>query len=209
MRRFIVVILVLIGLLARGVAPARAADELLPKYVNPATQKAIKNGLDYLAKSQSDEGNWSSGQDGTAYPVTMAALGGMAFLANGNTPSRGPYADNMRRVVNYLITQGRPNGLITSAEPGIRHADARPRFCPDVHGPVLRDGDRRAKPGVDEEDRAGGHRSNCPRRKAITADGPTSPAEATKDRSPSRRSRAFARPRTRASPCPRGRSKRR
>jgi prenyltransferase beta subunit len=115
MRKRILVILVLAAMLLQGAPRAYAAEELLPKYIDAKTQKAIKNGLDYLAKTQGDDGNWTNGQDCTAYPVTMAALGGMAFLANGNTPNRGPYADNVRRVVQYLITQGRPNGLITSS----------------------------------------------------------------------------------------------
>ncbi len=115
MRKHVVIIVLIICFIARSGTHARAAEELLPKYITPQTQKAIKNGLDYLAKNQSDDGNWTNGQDCTAYPVTVASLAGMAFLANGNTPNRGPYADNVRRVVNYLITQGRPNGLITSA----------------------------------------------------------------------------------------------
>jgi hypothetical protein len=44
----------------------------------------------------------------------MAALAGMAFLANGNTTSRGPYAENVERCVRYLLTQSRSTGLITS-----------------------------------------------------------------------------------------------
>jgi prenyltransferase beta subunit len=42
----------------------------------------------------------------------MTALAGMAFLANGDTPSRGPYADNVRRVEEFVSSNANPNGLI-------------------------------------------------------------------------------------------------
>lgn len=93
---------------------ARAAEELLPKHINPQTMKAVKSGLDYLARTQNQDGYWNGSQDGRQYPVTMASLAGMAFLANGNTPTRGPYAENVRKTVNYILTNVQPSGLITS-----------------------------------------------------------------------------------------------
>ena len=93
--------------------PAYGAEELYPKHCSPRTKKAVDAGLAYLAKTQSPDGHWVNSQDGAAYPVSMAALAGMAFLANGNTPSRGPYADNVRRVVEYLLNQAKPSGIIT------------------------------------------------------------------------------------------------
>src|SRR4051812_23741219 len=92
-------------------ARARAADELLPKYIDARTQKAIKSGLDYLAKAQAPEGNFTT-PDAAEYANTMASLAGMAFLANGNTPSRGPYADNVRRAEQFVMGNANPNGLI-------------------------------------------------------------------------------------------------
>src|SRR3954447_24294495 len=96
---------------------ALAADELLPKFITPQAQKAIKNGLDFLAKQQSQDGNFPNSSDGAEYAVTMTSLAGMAFLANGNTPNRGPYADNVRRVEQFVMANANPNGLIcTPAE---------------------------------------------------------------------------------------------
>lgn len=88
-------------------------DEILPKHITPPTQAAIKKGLEYLAKSQSQDGSFTSGREGGAYPVAMTALAGMAFLANGNTTSRGPYADNVARIVEYLSSNVQSSGLIT------------------------------------------------------------------------------------------------
>ena len=96
------------------VTTACPAEELYPKYINARTQRGIKAGLDYLAKTQADDGNWNNSADGTTYPTVMASLAGMAFLAHGDTPTRGPYADNIRRVELFILSNARPSGLITS-----------------------------------------------------------------------------------------------
>ena len=98
--------------------PAQAAGlgtDVYPKHIDAKTDKAVQKGLDWLAKNQTQDGDWSNSQDGAAYPLSMAALAGMAFLANGNTTSRGPYAENVRKVVHYCLSHAQPNGLITSA----------------------------------------------------------------------------------------------
>ena len=98
--------------------PCRA-DDLYPKHINAETQRSIQRGLDYLAKTQAQDGNWSSSGDGEAYPTVVTALAGMAFLANGNTPSRGPYAENVQKAVLYLLSNVRPSGLITDSSEGL------------------------------------------------------------------------------------------
>ena len=100
-----------------ALAPAaRAADDLYPKHLNAATQASIKKGLDYLASTQNDDGFWNNAADGQQYPTCMAALAGMAFLAHGDTPSRGPYAANIKKVERYLLGNCRSSGLITSPQ---------------------------------------------------------------------------------------------
>jgi hypothetical protein len=89
------------------------AEDLLPKHITPEAQKAIEKGLNYLAAKQQADGSFSDTDEGKAYPVAMTSLAGMAFLANGSTPSRGPYADNVAKIVEYLIGNVRSNGLIT------------------------------------------------------------------------------------------------
>jgi prenyltransferase beta subunit len=113
MLRIVLAFVVVAGLFVTAARPCRA-DELYPKHLNARTQKAIKAGLDYLAKAQNQDGNWTATEDGVGYPTAMAGLAGMAFLAHGDTPSRGPYAQNIRKVELYLLSQARPSGLITS-----------------------------------------------------------------------------------------------
>lgn len=98
---------------------AAAQEELLPKHVTPELVKSVKKGLDYLASQQAPDGGFTTNADGKTYPCAMTALAGMAFLANGNTPSRGPYADQVRKTAAYLMSQARDDGLIAApAESG-------------------------------------------------------------------------------------------
>jgi hypothetical protein len=115
MRRRVVLSCVILATVLRFAQSVRAAEELYPKHINSRVQKSVVRGLDYLAKTQGQDGNWPNGPDNAAYPITMTALAGMAFLANGNTTTRGPYAENVARVVQYLVGQSRGNGIITGS----------------------------------------------------------------------------------------------
>lgn len=79
--------------------PAGAAD--------PA--RVTEGGLRWLATTQSRLGSWEAGG---RYPTAMTALAGIALLAEGSTPHGGRYAPELRKAVDYLIAQARPNGLI-------------------------------------------------------------------------------------------------
>ena len=94
---------------------APAADEVLPKHITPETLKAVRDGLDYLARSQADDGAWHDGQGGQAYPVAMSSLACTALLAHGDSPTRGRYAPQLERGTEFLIKCKTKSGLITSA----------------------------------------------------------------------------------------------
>ena len=103
-----------LAVLSQGVV-VRAADEVLPKHVNPETLKAVKAGLDYLARSQSEDGAWREGPGGQNYPVAMTALACTALLAHGDSPTRGQYAATLERGTEFLLKCKTSTGLITSA----------------------------------------------------------------------------------------------
>jgi hypothetical protein len=42
----------------------------------------------------------------------MTAMAGIALLCEGSTATQGKYAPNVRRAVDYLLSQAQPNGLI-------------------------------------------------------------------------------------------------
>lgn len=90
---------------------------LLPKHFDARTQLAIERGLAFLATAQSADGSFRNAKDGAAYPVTMTSLAGMAFLAGGNTTSRGTYAENVRKAVRFVLANADPNtGIIAAGQ---------------------------------------------------------------------------------------------
>src|SRR3989304_263555 len=76
---------------------------------DPRVRKVVGQGLDWLAYQQHKLGHWTAQG---RYPTAMTALSGLAMLCEGSTTTQGKYADNLRRAVDYLIRQSRPNGLI-------------------------------------------------------------------------------------------------
>lgn len=92
-----------------------ANGNLLPKHFDERTQQSIEAGLEFLANNQTPDGSFRNTRDGATYPVTMTSLAGMAFIAGGNTTSRGPYADNVKKIVRYLLSQANPNTGIIAA----------------------------------------------------------------------------------------------
>lgn len=99
-------------------APLLAAEaeeaSHLPKLVTSQIATAISKGLDYLAKTQQPDGSLPANYGGRSYPAAMTAFAGLAFLTSGSTPSKGIYAENIRRAMVYLMQLGdaHPDGLI-------------------------------------------------------------------------------------------------
>ncbi|MCX7426622.1 MAG: terpene cyclase/mutase family protein [Planctomycetia bacterium] len=90
------------------VSDARAATK------DPKVQRAVSQGLDWLAHQQSRVGHWTAQDE--RYPTAMTALSGVAMLAEGSTTTQGKYAPNIRAAVDYLVSRSRTNGLI--GDPG-------------------------------------------------------------------------------------------
>ncbi|MFH5803618.1 prenyltransferase/squalene oxidase repeat-containing protein [Alienimonas sp. DA493] len=93
-------------------APAPAVAAANAQQPDAATKAVVRRGLDYLARTQSQQGYWAAGNGG--YRAAMTALAGTALLAEGSTTTRGRYAPNVRRAVDYLLSVSRSNGLIGS-----------------------------------------------------------------------------------------------
>ena len=70
--------------------------------------QTVRNGLDFLARTQSTRGNW----DTKPYVTALSALAGIAMICSGSTTTQGTYAKNIARCTDYLISKSRPNGLI-------------------------------------------------------------------------------------------------
>jgi squalene cyclase len=85
--------------------PAEAAPRK-----DPQIQTKVRLALDWLAREQRKQGYWEANNG--QYRVAMTALAGNAMLCEGSTTTRGRYAKNIRRAVDWLIEQAQPNGLI-------------------------------------------------------------------------------------------------
>lgn len=94
--------------------PAAAAG-LRPPMVDAKTELAIKRGLEFLAQVQHKRGSWSGGTGyGARYEAAMTGLAGVALLSSGSTPTRGPYAKNIRLAIRWVLRQQQATGLICS-----------------------------------------------------------------------------------------------
>ncbi len=85
------------------------ASPVAARIENLRARKVVSEGLDWLAYNQHKLGHWTAQG---RYPAAMTALAGLAMLSEGSTATQGKYADNIRRAVDYLVRQSRPNGLI-------------------------------------------------------------------------------------------------
>ena len=79
-----------------------------PAENNTRLRTSIDRGLQWVARTQSKLGHWTASN----YPTAMTALAGTALLCAGSTTTQGPFSKQIRRAVDYLMNQVRPNGLI-------------------------------------------------------------------------------------------------
>lgn len=70
--------------------------------------ESTAKGLDLLSRTQSSRGHWAT----PIYPTALAALAGTAMIASGSTTTQGPYARQISRTADYLLSKSRDNGLI-------------------------------------------------------------------------------------------------
>ena len=79
--------------------------------------EAIDKGLDWLRRNQSSRGQWNT----QVYPTAMAALAGTALVCSGSTTTQGPYARQVARAADFIISKGRENGLIGDPQTDSRY----------------------------------------------------------------------------------------
>jgi hypothetical protein len=76
--------------------------------------EAVDRGLAYLASRQTDEGALAT--SGYGRNAAVCALAGMAWLADGSTPDRGPYGRQLVRTTDYLADHTLESGFVTVDE---------------------------------------------------------------------------------------------
>lgn len=90
---------------------AQSSREAATSHITTATQQAIDRGLAWLASRQRADGAFGS-SGGFGRNVAVSALSGIAFLASGSTPGRGPFGEAVNRAVDFVISVTKPNGFI-------------------------------------------------------------------------------------------------
>lgn len=104
MRQLSITLLIALFLFAAATA-GRAAQP------DPKVKAAVTKGLDFLAREQRRQGYWEA--NGGQYKVAMTALAANAMACEGSTTTRGKYAENISRAVDFLIeTSNSSTGLI-------------------------------------------------------------------------------------------------
>lgn len=80
-------------------------------------REAIEDALTWIARQQGDDGSWDltgpypDGARFTTQTKTGAtALALLALLGDGNTPQSGPYKEEVRRGIEWLVEKQKPSG---------------------------------------------------------------------------------------------------
>ncbi len=97
---------------ASGFVDGRKGDvpEGAAELVTPQTEHAIKVGLTWLTKNQNADGSFGSGTYRGNIAVT--SLAGLAFMASGSSPGRGPYGSYIDKALAYVMENTSPSGFI-------------------------------------------------------------------------------------------------
>ena len=77
------------------------------------TDKAIANGLAWLGRSQNADGSYGSGTYRGNIAVT--SLCGLAFMASGSSPGRGPFGAQIDKALVYVMENTSQSGFIAVA----------------------------------------------------------------------------------------------
>ncbi|MEM7682682.1 MAG: prenyltransferase/squalene oxidase repeat-containing protein [Planctomycetota bacterium] len=92
--------------------PQRGAEIAGFEETTDASRQAVERGLQYLADLQRADGSFDAGPYGQNVGISSLAV--MAFLADGNLPGRGRYGDNVKRGLDYVLTNATESGLIAA-----------------------------------------------------------------------------------------------
>ena len=108
--------------------------------MNTESEEATRRGLRYLASIQNDDGSFGRGR--FARHVGITALCGLAFMADGSVPGRGPYGDVVRKSLEFVLKNATETGLLAAENshgPMYGHGFAT-LFLGEVYGMTPEDG---------------------------------------------------------------------
>ncbi|HRV81973.1 MAG TPA: terpene cyclase/mutase family protein, partial [Planctomycetota bacterium] len=71
--------------------------------------------------------------------VGVTALAGMAFLAGGHFPGRGPYGQNVERCLNFVVSCAQPDGYISASNTRMYSHAFATLFLAEIYGMTHRE----------------------------------------------------------------------
>jgi hypothetical protein len=109
-----------VGSAAVAQEPQRSNERAGLELITPEAKSSIQRALSALARRQITQGEFKGafGTAGYAGGVAVCGLAGMAFLASGSAPGRGPYGKALERCIDYLIRNTDSNGYISAQATG-------------------------------------------------------------------------------------------
>lgn len=119
-----------------GAENAPTADEITPQL-----EEAVRKGFEYLRRQQKSDGAFGQGRFGQHVGVT--SLCAIAFMADGNVPGRGDFAEQVEKALNFVLSHSTETGLLVSDQthgPMYGHGFAT-LFLGEIYG-MNRDDDR-------------------------------------------------------------------
>jgi Prenyltransferase and squalene oxidase repeat len=81
--------------------------------ITPEAQRAIDLGLAWLARAQNADGSFGNGT--YRGNIAITSLAGLAFMASGSSPGRGPYGVPIDKALAYVMDNTSPSGFIAVA----------------------------------------------------------------------------------------------
>jgi hypothetical protein len=101
----------IVGVAIAGAIAVGSADAQIVRHGNPVPAElraTYQKALEFLVKSQADDGNWGSNTGATGICL-------MALIATGEDPNFGRYAEPVRKAIRYIVSkQDEATGFIAS-----------------------------------------------------------------------------------------------
>lgn len=95
-------------------AEEKDSEKAAAKWITPAAEKTIGQGLRWLAERQHEDGSFGNGP--VRGNAAVCGLAGMAFMSGGSTPGRGIYGKNVNKCIDFILANAKPSGFINGPD---------------------------------------------------------------------------------------------